>query len=494
MAAATTVLTSGISQLGKMLRTHPHDAVPSTLIFCQVDDAKIQREMRLEERGAERGAEGFPSETATTLDEVENEIIARLESEKHRCTDEFNQQLALYDQRLVGLGIQDYASHVHLESRKAVSNFRAETQDRLNALTVSRDEVVRSRSYLQEFRDIHGLRRPAQYPISHVQHASIIAAIFMAEAILNGTFFAKGSDYGFLGGSVQALIIALLNVGLALAAGRAIVPLINHKSNFKKLIGVNALAIYIPIVCFYNLGVAHFRDAIGMTADVTGAGDVSQTVPAQMALNTLLSRPLGIADLESWILFGVGVLFAAVAVFKGYRWDDPYPGYGRQHRHSVQLHDEYVQECREAIDALQEISENSSRALNNISEELRRRLREQEAILVNRDRLIRQFCSHLDYLERVANKLLSTYRGANRKARGAIPVPAHYAHDWTMARPFDHIREAPKLSQTSFDERLSTEIRESIDTIHNEFVSSVEKIKKIEDLAVEPDGVVARQN
>lgn len=309
-----------------MLRTHPHDAVQGTLTFCQVDDAKIQRELRLEERGAERGAQGAPSETATTLDEIESEIIARFESEKHRCDDEFNQQLALYDQRLVSLEVQNYASHVHSESRKAVSNFEAETQDRLNALTVFRDDVVRSRSYLQEFRDINGLRRPAQYPISHVLHLSIIVIISMAEAILNGTFFAKGNDYGLFGGSFQALIIALLNVGLALAVGRGILPLINHKSNFKKIIGFSALALYIPIVCFYNLGVAHFRDAIGMTANVTGAGDVSQTVPAQMALSALLSRPLSIADLESWVLFGVGLLFAAIAVFKGYRWDDPYTG------------------------------------------------------------------------------------------------------------------------------------------------------------------------
>jgi hypothetical protein len=485
---ATTGTKTALERLRDLLGTRPHDAVASGLVFYELDDAAIQRELRLEEKGAERGAADPPPEQAAGLDDVEAEIISRIEREKHRSTDDFQHQLGLYHLRLVSLGADGVVHEVRAAANEATGGFRAEIQNRLNDLTLEREEVVLSRRHLQNFRENHGLQRPAQGPDSHILHFGIILLILLIESVLNGLFFARGNDYGLLGGASQALIIALLNVGLAFAVGRYLMPLANHRSVAVKAISAGGLSLYVVIAFRYNLAVAHFRDAMGASLDPGGFASVHDASPAQVAIQTLLSAPLAVTDFESWILFGVGLLFAGAAVLDGYRWDDPYPGYGGQARHSRRLHEDYVDKCSEAIDALREISDASSTALKDIQGAMWQRRREQDAIITNRTRLISQYRSHLDYLESVANKLLSVYRSARKRARGVAAGSGPSEQPWTMARPVidmsePALRQAERLDQQL--PRIDEAVQVSIDAIRDEFLRSVEKIKKIEDLDAE---------
>lgn len=488
---------TAIQRLREMLRKRPGDAIPSGLLFSQLDDDAIARDLRLEGKGAERGAAGLPGGDTAGFDDIELEIINRIEGEKHRCTDDFEQQLATYQLRLVSLGIDGCAAAVRAAATETIGAFKAETQQRLNDLTLERDNVIASRRFLDRFRRDHRLDRPAQVPDSHILHFAVILLILVVESVLNGLFFAKGSDYGLLGGASQAFIIALLNVGLAFAAGRGIAPLLNHRSSAVKAIGAAGLTLYVPVAAGYNLAVAHFRDATtaATTAAASAAGFGGADDAARVAIETLLAAPLAVADFESWILFGVGLLFALAALIDGYVWDDPYPGYGRQSRHSRQLHEDYIDKCEAAIEALKEISETSSADLEATLEKVRQHRREYDAALISRARLIRQYRAHLDYLETVANKLLALYRAANARARGASPAPRWRL--WTMTRPVVDVAAPSPRSAEHLDRQLAdvdAEVKAAAAAVQLEFLRSVEKIKKIEDLDAEPERHAAPRN
>lgn len=485
---------TAIQRLREMLRKRPGGAIPSGLLFYQLDDDAIARDLRLEEKGAERGAAGLPVAETAGFDDIELEIINRIEGEKHRCTNDFEQQLASYLLRLASLGIDGCAAAARAAATETIGAFKAETQQRLNDLTLERDNVIASRRFLDRFRRDHRLDRPAQVPESHVLHFAVILLILVVESVLNGLFFAKGSDYGLLGGASQALIIALLNVGMAFAAGRGAAPLLNHRSSVVKAIGAGALTLYLLMAAGYNLAVAHFRDAA--TAAATAAGFAGADDAARVALETLLAAPLAVADFESWILFGVGLLFALAALIDGYVWDDPYPGYGRQSRHSRQLHEDYIDKCEEAIEALKEISDRSSANLETTLEKVRQHRREYDAALISRARLIRQYRAHLDYLETVANKLLALYRAANVRARGARPAPRSFGRLWTMTRPVVDVSVPSSRSAEHLDRQLAdvdAEVKAAAASTHLEFLRSVEKVKKIEDLDAEPERHAAPQ-
>lgn len=77
-----------------------HDYVPNTERFPQLDLEKIASDLRLAEIGAERGAEGKPDSSSTTLDDIENKIITYFEAERNHSHDRTLRDLSVYDDRL----------------------------------------------------------------------------------------------------------------------------------------------------------------------------------------------------------------------------------------------------------------------------------------------------------------------------------------------------------------------------------------------------------
>ena len=53
-------------------------------------------------------------------------------------------------------------------------------------------------------------------------------ALDLVEAIINGLFFAQGSQTGIIGGVTQAIVLSLFNIGVALAFGLYWLPDLRH--------------------------------------------------------------------------------------------------------------------------------------------------------------------------------------------------------------------------------------------------------------------------
>ena len=221
---------------------------------------------------------------------------------------------------------------------------------------------------------------------------------------LNGFFLAKGSELGYLGGAAEALVFALLNIGVAFLAGAIGVRELNHRNWLRKLFGLVALLCYLAMAIVLNLTLAHYREVAG--ALVSDAG--------QEVLMRLRTDPLGIADVKSWLFFGLGMLCSLIAFGDSYLLFDPYPGYGLLEKRRAGAYDAYIGRKNDLIERLLEIRDEAIEILEEANRDLSVRRGEHDAILESRARLMRLFEAHQSHLDRAANALLSTLSGGQQ--------------------------------------------------------------------------------
>ena len=104
-----------------------------------------------------------------------------------------------------------------------MSEFRAEAAQ-------GRDELHSLRRHLRDveverddFRRRHRLKRTARWAAGGnlTLKVGVLLALFVFEVFLNGFFLAKGSELGYVGGAAEALVFALLNIGVASSPARS---------------------------------------------------------------------------------------------------------------------------------------------------------------------------------------------------------------------------------------------------------------------------------
>lgn len=195
------------------------------------------------------------------------------------------------------------------------------------------------------FKVEHGLSRPAMKPASKVLLVGALFAMVVIESGMNGVWFAEGSAQGLVGGIAQALVFAIVNVTIGFVAGRVPVRYILHRSVLVKAFAAIGVVAYLGLALALNLAIAHYRDLAQVSADQAGVGTVQ----------ALISHPLGLKDFSSWLLFGMGVFFSGFACLDGFKFDDPYPGYGPRSRELTEAQDELSSICDEAISDISRI-------------------------------------------------------------------------------------------------------------------------------------------
>jgi hypothetical protein len=152
--------------------------------FIQLDRDKLATQMKLRERGEERGRGNLPPADLATLDAVESEIAVLISQHYSRAQIDAANNVRTYDSRLSELALLSNLSSITIEARRAVSDFGAEVVNRLNRLSNSRDAIVSSYEELREFRDENGLRRPAHEALPAVATFGYIAVAWLLHLAL----------------------------------------------------------------------------------------------------------------------------------------------------------------------------------------------------------------------------------------------------------------------------------------------------------------------
>lgn len=458
-----------LSSLVDKLR--PDRFVPSTAIFPDIQVETLAKDLRVEQRGRQRGEKDLPSPDDEKLDVVENEIVAALNERRRKALNNYEEHLQTYSRRLR----EAHSARSELKTISGVSktDFSKAVLDWENHLTNARRRVSELYWEMENFRKENGITRTARSKSSLLLFLGIAIALIVIESASNGYFFAQGNELGLLGGSIVAFAVSVLNVSTLIICGYFSTNVV-HRRFIRKSLGFLAIVFAIVFALGFNLSVAQFRDA---------AGYLVWNEAVREALEVLTTDPLGLRSIESWLLVGIGLLICFVSFWKGATYDDPYPGYGHLSRRLENAREDYAHQISQALEDVEELRDKAVDELNEARREISAGLNEAIDVIYARRGLREQCGIFLEHAEQAANQLLGIYREANRQARSA-PAPKHFGKPFTFEKFSD--RDAPDQRDRETVEKdldaMNKVIDETISDIFDECARAQKSFPKIGEL------------
>lgn len=416
---------AGLNKLLGSLKDSNHDFKAGTEIFPPLDVEKVAKELKLATIAEERGKQELPQTASRERDDIEIDVINTVESAKSTAYNNLEDHLHLFKERLSGIDFQGQFSSIEKVNSESLADFKAEVVKGRNILHGLRNKLQNADRELKAFQEKHKIFRAPRslQGGSMFFKISLIVFIFMFEWIANGFLLSKGSQMGVVGGIVEALFFSFLNIGFTLMITLFGIVLVSHRNFGLKFLGLFAICAYIVFAISLNLVLAHFREISGTLMD--GAG--------LLAIERFRNNPLGLNELQSWLLFGVGLLFSLLTMIDGLYLRDPYVGYARVYNQRDDAEVEYYEAQAALIDGLMELRNQHHEKVDEIIQELNSRRREHNAIVSHRGKMLSLFQSYQDQLERSAIQLLTRYRNANIQARNS-GTPKYFNNPFKLER------------------------------------------------------------
>src|SRR5579871_2256014 len=472
---------SPIARIRALLNQPTHPYRPATTIFLDLNVDRVADDMKLAERGTERGGQNRPTTEAQTLDDVEHQVVERIEAHKQDAHTLYLDHLHTYDERVTALSFEERFATIQQAAPEAVGDFRAEATVGRDELFVLRRRLNESELERERFRSRHRIERPARLssPGKIILKIGVLAILFIIEVVINGSFLAKANIGGLLGGAAQAVTFAGLNIIASFFWGMVLIRLVNRRNYFLKLLGALSFLGYLAFAIALNLTLSHLRE-------IPPAVALSDNV-GQEVLHRLLTAPYGLTDINSWLLFALGFVFSLIAMADGLMFFDPYMGYAGLERRWIEATRRFADARGELIERLRDIREDATDTMNEAARDLSVRRSEYDSLLQARARLGTRFEQHQNQIEQTCRALLEIYREANRKARSA-PPPDYFAKAYAMERisygggePNTSARENLRQMIAETQDLLSQQIK----AIHEAFDQAVRTYREIDELLPE---------
>lgn len=327
---------------------------------------------------------------------------------------------------------------------------------------------------LQAFKRLHGLRREADYPLSKTKSVGLLLLMLILETVLNANFFAQGSDLGFLGGAIQAFVISVLNVSIGCMVGAFILRWKNHISTTKRLLGLVGTVLFGTLALIGNLFVGHYRDAMSIDPD-NGA---------RLAVQQFLNGPFALQDFNSWVLVALGLIVFFLALYKGYTWDDTYPGFGQVDRRVQNAKEELLATKAELTETIHDIYEEHVRNADGYFKKMQRDKQQLEILFSS---IKNDFVLYRNYLSNLKNAyqfLITLYRQTNKKERTSAP-PTYFSEPIILSLDELTAVSEPMDRRQLFESYLTNaaadfpEIKNKLLTAQSEKIQQINELCKI---------------
>lgn len=382
---------------------------------------------------------------------------------------------------------------------------------------------------VNRFRLEEGRNADADYPESRVWHWGILVALVVLESLINGLFFGANVEGGLLAGTSYAVLISVVNVAVLGWVLAATVRQIHHRDGRRRIGGMAGLGATLVVAVFWNLFVAHYRDALPYdyppapdtvpvaqsvgaqpplaqspaTPSPTTQPPIAQSPPTdsvpescwrgpdeadadQEALCLFRASPFGLGGFYSYMLLLIGLAMCAAAAMDWYKTDDPYPGYGKRERHRRKTEDRLEQDRRELLADLNELHDDAGRRLRN---DFRDPVQARKLALSDYTKLHARHTDLWDFARDLAKSCsgaLDIYRNANREAR-ATPEPqvwhTQWLADWDLPEPPD---SSGLMSEAEAEERsrqmhaLLEEREKRLRDVHEECCELVNEFTRLD--------------
>jgi hypothetical protein len=469
-----------LNRLWQSVNSSSHDFRASTEVFPNLDLERVASDLELVRRAKERGAANQPPANSVPLDEVELRVVERVEEEKKKSHQILEDQIQTFGERLTNLDFDGQFLMIKQAGVTTVTDYTAEWQsgiDTLHGLRRSLNDAERERT---AFRFQHRLDRAARLATPSQKLLKILFLIFcvIAEMLFNGSFLARGSDQGFVGGATLAAGFAALNIGSAVFAAY-LVKFARHKNLFGKLLGAASMPLYLGFAGLLNLALAHYRETSEKLFGEAG----------REVIRRISEAPFQLSDIQSWVLFGVGIFFSIAAFLDSWTLTDPYPGYSGTELRLQKIRSEYVETRQDLIESLRGVRDEYSAKIEDVIRDLSARKREYDAIISHRARITQLFNEHQNHLERTANTLLATYREENRKSRSTA-APKYFSGSFKLERILPPLKVIGEFNEGELANSIRLardELSDQAKRIADEFGNAVERYRNLDDL--HPDQV-----
>lgn len=452
-------------------------APPSSQTFPPLEVEQIARMLRLDERAENAGRARLPAADAEGPDGVELEVLGVIEEAARKANEDYLAQRDFYEGRIRRAAITpDLKVQLEAAGANALADFKAEIIHDQNTLHTLLQAAGNREAEYQEFRQRHNLNRlPRNISQGQRTFAFMVLAVFViVESILNGMFFAEGSEAGIIGGVMQALVLSILNVGVAALYAIYGLPFLFHCKVWGKAVGVLATAAFAVWLLGLNLAIGHFRDLF-----VQEAGNVQMVE----LLSRLTSAPLLLGDAKSGLLVLLGIALGLLSVIDVAASHDPYPGYGAIGRERQRAIERYAHENAKSLAAIMKLRDQTVDDMTAAIELMRSAQFDMQQAIEGRARLHHNFRAYLEHLAVVHERLIQRYRDGNRRVRRG-DVPPYFRQP--PARP--SFIEPPVMSQMPGMEpdvrpEVIRQIDEDIKAVNEKFAQTVPEYQTVGQLA-----------
>jgi hypothetical protein len=443
---------------------------PTINQFAEINGAQLANDLSLAQRGAERMQAVSVQTDENGLDAVERSIVEEIRQRARIARNDFNARIDLYEARLreASIGAETFV-RIKAAAEEGLSNFEAQVVEDVLPLKHEWNKAGQVCRQFNHFVHTNALKDVApEVRTKREIYASWcwVTAVALVESILNGRFFAMGSEAGLIGGITEALLLSVLNITLAALIGLFACRYLRHVSWLWKLVAASTLVTLIAAVLALNLLIAHYRDAF-----VHAQGGL---VDFSRVLDRLVNAPTALSDAKSWLLAMLGLVLNGIAIFKFYGMYDPYPGYGKLAARKDAAIESLASLRIGCIATLTAHRDVASEDMRKIISAISARKHDFEVALRGRERLHSSFMEYLEALDGMCVNLGMIYRQGFEGSEGARPLHASLEGPGDLQDAFAGDAGAHQRSIETMDNY----IRE----ISDRYVKAVQSVGTVNDL------------
>jgi hypothetical protein len=369
--------------------------------------------------GAADGKKDYPpSDSAPYASETEQKI-------ESLCREEMANELDAFADRMENF--RDQIAHIRKSIPSNIMNKSKTLKARLASLLLEHsagmrqaaDELEKRNKDLRQFKVINEITYEPDYSDSKIELFGTGALIIAIESAANAYFFGQASEAGLAGGFFYAIMISLVNVVFGFIAGALFLRQINHVQKWRMVIAMPPLIAMIVAAIVFNVIVGHYREALLKNPDEI----MLDVVPNAMR------NFLDLKSLESIILVMFGFCIFCLALYRGYKIWDRYPGYMSKHRARRDAEEQLQDECESASKRVDDQMGDELDDFDNTGSLLRAARSDLDTIVTNVDSDVTGLASRIDQLEQAGNTVIKIYRSANIQVRSAARPPPRYFRD-----------------------------------------------------------------
>jgi hypothetical protein len=474
-------MASALSDLIKKLSRSRDGVLSSSQLFPPLNLEQVYKELRLAERGKENGSRNIPSSASDVEDTAESDILAEIERRARKAAEDYRSQLELYEGRIRNAAdLTGHEAMINAAGEGALVDFKVQSKDDIDFL---HNVVTEVQGREQEFSAFKKKNRLDRNPYAISKTERIIRGLFIAifilvESLLNGFFFAKGSERGIIGGFIQAITLSVLNVGPAIIFALYGRPLLYHIQRSKNILGVLFTLCYASWAIGLNLLIGHYRGLFIQKADVVSVSEVA---------SRFISSPLGFDDAVSLTLALLGMGLSILTLIDAAGLTDPYPGFraiGERRRLAAET---YASKKAQCFGELSKRRDQAIEEMTRLIELIRSAEYEYRRSVDGRSRLHALYCSYLQHLGDSYIRLLQGYCEDNIRFRSE-PPPARFSRRPPLPPFLNDPQQTSLPHLTGETESKGAERMEFFVTaVNDEYDKAVEKYQSISSLA-NPEG------